>query len=100
VVHRTHQLVPRRPYGTDRTIVGVDDGDQIKWEFRDVRLALRAEVSMGRYFDETRDVREPRVFLIADVGEERAVVLAFDAQQAQGLGAELMRMARGAPGTT
>jgi hypothetical protein len=55
---------------------------------------------MGRYFDETRDVREPRVFLIADVGEERAVVLAFDAQQAQGLGAELMRMARGAPGTT
>jgi len=27
-------------------------------------------------------------------------VLAFDAQQAQGLGAELMRMARGAPGTT
>jgi hypothetical protein len=78
----------------------VNDGDQIKWEFRDVRLALRAEVSMGRYFDEALDVREPRVLLIADVGEERAVVLAFDAQQARGLGAELMGLAGGPAGTT
>lgn len=86
--------------GHRRTIVGVTDGDQIRWEFRDVKLALRAEVSTGRYFDEAIDAREPRVFLIADVGDERAVVLALDAQQAQGLGSELMNAAGGLPGTT
>jgi hypothetical protein len=81
-------------------MVGVNDGDQIRWEFRDVRLALRVEVSMGRYFDEALDVREPRVLLIADVGEERAVVLAFDARQAQRVGAELIGLAGGPAGTT